>query len=78
MAIKNNKEPMYLIGHMGIGGVTFAMYIHVYDNYRANEIIFNVPGLLNPINIQNSNQIIKTLQHNKSDIIEKILSTKKQ
>lgn len=49
---------MYLIGHMGIGSVAFAMYIHLYDNYRANEIIFNVPGLLNPINIQNSNQII--------------------
>lgn len=49
---------MYLIGHMGIGSVAYAMYIHLYDNYRANEIIFNVTGLLNPINIQNSNQII--------------------
>lgn len=52
---------MYLIGHMGICGLAFAMYIHVHDNYRANEIIFNIPGLFNPINIQNSNQIFKTL-----------------
>lgn len=53
------------------------MYIHVHFNYRATEIIFNIPELFNEINFLNSNEIIRNCTLRYSDIIEQIW-TKKQ
>lgn len=47
------------VGQPSNCSVAFAIYIHIHYNYRANEIIFEIPGLLNPINFLNSKQIIK-------------------
>lgn len=42
---------MRLFGHLSNCSVAFAMYISVHYDYRAiNEIIFNIPRVLNPIN----------------------------
>lgn len=53
------------------------MYIHVHFNYRATEIIFNIPELFNEINFLNSNEIIKNCTIRYSDIIEQIWTKKK-
>lgn len=45
------KMPMGLNGHLIMD---FAMYIHVHDDYSANEIIFDIPGLFDSINFLNS------------------------
>lgn len=52
------------------------MYIHVHFNYRATEIIFNIPELFNYINFLNSNDIIKNCSIRYSDIIEQIWTQK--
>lgn len=54
------------------------MYIHVHFNYRATEIIFNIPELFNYINFLNSNDIIKNCSIRYSDIIEQIWTPKNQ
>lgn len=54
------------------------MYIHVHFNYRATEIIFNIPELFNEINFLNSNEIIKNCTIRYSDIIEQIWTQKNQ
>lgn len=43
--IKENKEPSGLIGHLSNCCVAFAMYINVHYNYKATEIILNIPVL---------------------------------
>lgn len=68
---------MGLIGHLRNYSVAFAMHIYVHYNNRANEIIFNIPGLFSPINFLNSKKKhIKKCRITYSDIIKQILRTK--
>lgn len=61
----NEQEAHGPIGHLNNCSVTVAMYIQVNYNYKANEIIINISGLFNPINLLNSKKkYFKELKHN--------------
>lgn len=42
-----------IIDQLSNYSAAFAMYINVHYNYNDNKIIFNIPGLFNPINSLN-------------------------
>lgn len=68
---------MGLIGHMSSCSMAFAMYFHVHYDYRDNEINLNIPGLFDLKNFLSYKQNIYKCSITFSDIIEQILSTKK-